>query len=42
MERLTLELERLTQQVAKYEAKTSGQKEETQAARQVLSEVTIG
>ncbi|XP_035036633.2 coiled-coil domain-containing protein 40 [Hippoglossus stenolepis] len=41
VERLTKELERLTQQVAMYEAKASAQAEETQAARQVLSEVQM-
>ncbi|CAB1433869.1 unnamed protein product [Pleuronectes platessa] len=41
VERLTKELERLTQQVAMYESKASAQAEETQAARQVLSEVEM-
>ncbi|XP_060941531.1 coiled-coil domain-containing protein 40-like [Limanda limanda] len=41
VERLTKELERLTQQVAMYESKASAQAEETQEARQVLSEVEM-
>lgn len=40
MERLTKELERLTQQIAMYECKTSAQAEETQTAKEALSEVT--
>lgn len=35
------DLERLTQQIAMYEAQTSAQAEETQAAKQAHSEVTI-
>ncbi|XP_060941517.1 coiled-coil domain-containing protein 40 [Limanda limanda] len=41
VEHLTKEQERLTQQVAMYESKASAQAEETQAARQVLSEVEM-
>ena len=42
MDRLTKELERLTEQVAMYEAQTSAQAEESHAAKQAHSEVTIG
>lgn len=41
MERLTKDMERLTQQIAMYEAQTSAQAEETQAAKEALSEVTF-
>lgn len=41
MERLTKELDRLTEQVAMCEAQGSAQAEETQAAREALSEVTV-
>lgn len=40
VERLTKDMERLTQQIAMYEAQTSAQAEETQAAKEAFSEVT--
>lgn len=40
VERLTKDMERLTQQIATYEAQASAQAEETQAAKEALSEVT--
>lgn len=41
IDRLTKELERLTQQAAMYEAQKRAQAEETQAAKEAFSEVTI-
>jgi len=41
VERLTKEMERLTQQIAMYDAQTSAQAEETGAAKEALSEVTV-
>lgn len=40
VERLTKDMERLTQQIAMYEAQTNAQAEETQAAKEAFSEVT--
>lgn len=39
VERLTKDMERLTQQIAIHEAQTSAQAEETQAAKEAFSEV---
>lgn len=41
MERLTKDTEKLTQQIAMYEAQARAQAEETQAAKEALYEVTI-
>uniref|UniRef100_A0A3Q4HMW8 Coiled-coil domain 40 molecular ruler complex subunit n=1 Tax=Neolamprologus brichardi TaxID=32507 RepID=A0A3Q4HMW8_NEOBR len=41
VERLTKELDRLTQQIAMYECKTSAQAEETQTAKEALSEAEM-
>lgn len=41
MERLTKEMERQTEQAALYEAQTSAQTDEKQAAKEALSEVTV-
>ncbi|KAG7233167.1 hypothetical protein INR49_007406 [Caranx melampygus] len=41
VERLTKDMERLTQQVAMYEAQTSAQAEETQAAKEANSEAEV-
>ncbi|XP_067440355.1 coiled-coil domain-containing protein 40 [Thunnus thynnus] len=41
VERLTKDMERLTQQIAMYEAQTSAQAEETQAAKEAFSEAEM-